>query len=330
VTDWSHLLDLLSEARTHSSESDSCFSVRPLPNERRGWIGCSPACGAAFLLHVAEEPSRQHAVSLPSLRVRHGVHVLVDDGSSRSEEVVSVLECLPGDSATVELFVRCLGSVVTSSALSASALASAVDRLLDLFRDFAHATESEVLGLWAELALIVHSPDPATMIQQWRHRAASRFDFGNERERLDVKATTSSLRHHELSLDQTMPPAGVTAAFASMMTERVASGTSVRDLWNRALARAPEHHDKIDDVCVRTLGRDWQEAQQQSFDLSRALATLRVYAVSNVPRFEHLPAGVIRARFVSDFAQGTAWQGGPPTPDGPIAAAIACTGLSAG
>lgn len=328
MTAWPDLLALLAKARSHPSASDTCFSVRPLPRQRDGWIGCSPACGAAFLLRTAEGAPRQHAVSLPSLRVRHGIRVLIDDGSTRSEEVVSLLECLSNEAPTIELFVRCVGSIAASDApLSASALATAVDRLLDLFRDFALASESELLGLWGELVLITHCPDPSRMVEQWRHSSTSRFDFGNDRERIDVKSTTSSLRHHELSFDQAVPPAGLTAAFVSIMTERVSSGTTIRDLWNRALALAPSQQGKIDATCVRSLGRDWQKAQEASFDLSRALTTLRVYPASAVPRFDRLPIGVLRARFVSDFERGTPWHGAPPTPDGPIAASLACATL---
>lgn len=328
MTYWSHLLSLLAEASARTSSSEACFSVQPLPDKRDGWIGCSSSCSAAFLLRVPDADSRQHAVSLPSLRVRHGVRVLVDDGVTRSEAVVSVLECLATDMATIELFVRCVGTAVTDSApLSALGLATAVDRLLELFRDFAHATESELLGLWGELVLITHCTDGASMARYWRHSAASRFDFGTETERLDVKTTTSSLRHHELSFDQAMPPSGVAAAFASIMTERVSNGTSVRDLWSRALALAPAEHAKIDAACVQTLGRDWAQVQDVAFDLARALSTLQLFPVSSVPRIDGLPVGVLRARFVSDFSRGTAWHGPPPSADGPIAVALGCVGV---
>lgn len=328
MTYWSQLLNLLAEASARPSSSEACFSVRPLPDARNGWIGCSSSCGAAFLLRVSDAEPRQHPVLLPSLRVRHGVKVLVDDSTTRSEEVVSVLECLAADPATIELFVRCVGTAVADdSPLSATGLATAVDRLLELFRDFAHATESELLGLWAELVLITHCMDGAAMARYWRHSATSRFDFGTETERLEVKATTSSLRHHELSFNQATPPSGVAAAFASLQTERVSNGTSVRDLWTRAITIAPADQAKIDAACVQTLGRDWVTVQDVAFDLARALETLRIFPVSSVPRLDRPPVGVLRARFVSDFDRGTAWHGPPPSADGPIAAALRCAGV---
>lgn len=328
MTEWQQLLALLSAAESADSIDDDCLSVRRLPNPETGWIGCSAEARAAFLLHVSDVGGRPHAISLPSIRARHAIRVLIDDGSSRREEVVSLVECLAEDRASVELFVRCISSLVAdcSGQLSGAGLADALDRLVDLFRNVTHATDAEVLGLWSELVIITHCSDPSASIRRWRLRGTSRYDFGTESERLDVKATTSAVRHHEVSFDQTQPPAGVTAAFASMLTERVSTGTSVRCLWELALTLAPGDHHRIDATCVRTLGRDWQIAQEHAYDLSRALSTLHVYLVTDIPRFDHLPGGVIRARFVSDFNCASPWQGTPPTPDGPIASALGCVG----
>lgn len=324
------LLRAVRSIRPKPCQSQLEFIVRPLPGgEQIGWIGRSNHCGAAFLLAVPKQDHGSPAVSLPLIRVRHGIRVAVDDGTTQCEVAVSLLECLAHDDATVELFVRAVGGTLADGVGPATpaSLGDIVERLLDLFRDYSYATDSEILGLWGELLIIARCPNSARLARQWRSHPGSRYDFGSDTERLDVKATTLAQRHHELASAQAVPPDGVTAAFASIMTERVSQGTSVGALWDRVLTLAPDSQAKIDAQCIRTLGRDWQEARQVSFDLAKALATLEVYPVSGVPRLVDLPPGVLRARFTSDFSMAQTWPGGPPTPDGPIAAALACRAL---
>jgi len=303
------------------------FAVRPLPGgEEIGWVGRNTHIGVAFLLAASDERHSHPAVSLPLIRVRHGVRVSIDDGGSRKEVTVSLIECVAQDDPTINLFVRTVGGILLDETpADHQTLGEIIERLLDLFRDYSYAGEAEILGLWAELLLIAHCPHPAQLACQWRSHAGARYDFGSEIERLDVKATTSVHRHHELSSSQVSPPPGVTVAFASIMTERVSQGTSVGALWDRVLALAPDSQARVDAQCIKTLGRDWQMAREISFDQAKALSTLEVYPVGDVPRVDTLPVGVIRGRFTSDFGMGRRWQGQPPTPEGPIAAALSCS-----
>ena len=332
MTTCRELLALLADAATRNVLRTDCYAVSALPTPNLGWIGCGNLAHAAFLLRVAPGGPRPHGMLLPAVRVRHGVHVRIDDGYGQQEVEVSVIECSASDRPMIELFVRCIGSVVAErpGPLSGAAVSDAMDRLLELFRAVAHATDGEILGLWAELALIAYSRDAAAMVGCWRLRETSSYDFGTAVERLDVKATTKSLRHHELSFEQSQPPPGATAAFASIMTERVASGVTVGQLWERILERAPALQHKVDSICVTTLGRDWQLAREHAFDLQRALTSLRVYPSVGVPRILALPQGVLRARFVSDFERGTPWHGSFPSPSGPIATAVECGSRHAG
>lgn len=320
------LLRALRSLRPRSDHDQFGFSVRPMPgSEGIGWIGRNNQSGVAFLLPVPIERHGHPAVSLPLIRVRHGVRVSIDDGNRCTEATVSLLECLAQDEPTIELFVRAVsGILVNYDRPDQESLGEIVERLLDLFRDYSHAGDGQILGLWAELLLIAHCPSPPQLARQWRSHAGSRYDFGSATERLEVKATTSVQRHHELSSNQVTPPPGVTAAFVSIMTERVSQGTSVGALWDRVLTLAPDAQARIDAECIRTLGRDWQMARETSFDQAKALSTLEVYPVGDVPCLVDLPAGVIRVRFTSDFGMGKTWRGKPPTCDGPIAAALAC------
>jgi hypothetical protein len=319
------LMQAVESIRPQRDDDELAFSVRPFPGRTEfGWVGRSVRAGVAFL--VPESPGGQGhpAVSLPLIRVRHGMRVSVDDGASCREATVSLLECLTHEPPVIELFVRTVGSALLDPNPDRASVGEVIERLIELFRDYSVGTASEILGLWAELLVIAHCANPAQLTRQWRSHAGSRYDFGNETERFDVKATTSAHRQHELSFSQANPPPNVAAAFVSVVTEQVSEGTSVLDLWNRVIQLAPDSQHRIDRECTKTLGRDWTVAAQICFDRATALSTLAVYAATEVPRFTSLPAGVIRARFTADFGAAPTWQGDPPTPDGPIAQAIAC------
>ena len=298
------LLDSISAAETLAADE---YRVRRFDDLLcSGWIGRGATASVAFVLPSdLTGESRPPAVELPSFRARHRVRVLLNKGDSAGAEykTASVIECLLEDRPSIELFVRVVGSVLdsTESEDSAQAIGQAIDKLLDLFREYSYATESEILGLWGELLVLSVATDTSYMASCWRVSEFSRFDFGNQQERVEVKATTSRQRIHELSFDQVSPSPGVEVAFVSMLTERVASGKSIGALWLDVLRKAPEMQSKIDGTCLSTLGRDWQKAQEICFDESLALSSLRVYSVRDIPRIDRLPDGVLQARFKSDF-----------------------------
>lgn len=332
MINFNFLLQTLRSITPRPDQGRLGFAVRPLPGgEEIGWIGRNTHAGVAFLLAAPGTRPSHPAISLPLLQVRHGVRVSIDDGVSRHEVTVSLLECLAQDPPTVELFIRTVGGILVDGAPpNQASLGDIIERLLELFREYSYAGDAQILGLWGELLLMAHCQNPSQLARQWRSHAGSRYDFGSETERVDVKATTAVQRHHELSFSQTTPPPGVTAVFVSIMTEQVSQGSSVGALWDRVLALAPDSQARIDAECIRTLGRDWQMARETTFDQAKAMATLKVFSVADVPRLSDLPDGVIRARFTSDFGVGHEWVGDPPTWDGPIAAALACASRSRG
>lgn len=319
------LLRLLDDTAMPTEEG--LFSVRPLPVGIHGWIGRSSQVGAAFLLHVSEG-EQPHPVSLRTVRARHRVLVEIDDGKSRGKETVTLVECISGDAETIKIFVRCIGAVLATQdgQLSSADVSMALDHLVELFRELSHATPAEIVGLWAELFIITECADPQSMASRWRLNASSRYDFGTNEERVDIKCTTSGLRHHEVSFDQANPPRGTSAGIVSVMTEATSSGTTVRELWEKALQLAPDSQHSIDTKCVRTLGRDWACAQDYAYDLAIARSTIRLYDVQGIPRLTELPAGVLRARFTVDFSAGIEWTSDAPSTGGPIALAKSCIG----
>lgn len=324
------ILQSLRTLHPRPNRGDLSFSVCPLvAGASAGWIGQNQQSGIAFLLRTSAQEARHPAIDLPLIRVRHGMRVEIDDGNTRREEVVSLLECLSHDDRTIELFTRAVGGVLPDNpnVVRSSDLGEIVEQLLALFRDFSYASDSEILGLWGELLILTYCSSPAKLATQWRSDISSRYDFGTEVEKLEVKTTTLPRRHHELAFRQAYPASGTIVAFASIMTEKVSHGTSVAALWHQVIARAPASQAKIDRQCIRTLGRDWQDASETSFDLAMALSSLSVYSSSDIPRLQSLPTGVLQARFTSDFERAKKWHGLPPSPDGPIAAALGCVGL---
>lgn len=324
---WTRLLDLLNELPSQGSGSPLTYSVKPLPVPRLGWIGKNDNARAAFLLLVPQDLPRPHAISLPHLSVRHHIRVTVNFNGTASEAVVSLLECVDADPAITEVFIRCVSSIIEDSEPSDNGglnISGLLDKLVELFRDASFASEGEILGLWGELLLITMSINSSELASYWRKKRTSTYDFDCGNERLDVKVTTGPYRQHHLSYNQAKSRDGVIVAFASMLTEQNSSGTSIRDLWQRVVQAAPEMQHHIDHSCVRTLGKDWHIAQDRKYDIQKAINSLAIFNAEMIPRFIDLPQGVLQARFISDFEQGSPWSGPPPSTNGLIALALSC------
>ena len=107
-----------------------------------------------------------------------------------------------------EFFLRSLHPVIMSlpAVPSREHVSSAVETLVDLFRQISQPPRKTVLGLWAELLIISRSSDPGKLVSCWHSQPEDRFDFASGVDRLEVKAAAGRLKIHHFSLEQLRPP----------------------------------------------------------------------------------------------------------------------------
>src|ERR1700730_1130816 len=148
------------------------------------------------------------------------------------EGVFTVIRCRSADRETIRYFLSVCQTVINllGDRPTRRAVASAVNRLVDIFRRTQALASRTISGLFGELYVISRSKNPARAVTAWRLDESARFDFVSNDARLDVKATTGRTRVHSFSYEQCNPPAGTVAVIASLLVERVAGGMSLRSL----------------------------------------------------------------------------------------------------
>jgi hypothetical protein len=195
-------------------------------------------------------------------------------------------------------------------------LAVQIPSLERLFSAFDRDSITTIIGLWAELVLIVCAADPIEAAAAWHGDPRSTFDFRAQGCAMEVKASRDAAREHWVSLDQGRAAEHTRCELASFIVAPLETegGVSITDLLRRADERLRDHpaaRSKIVEVAARTLGRDFARATHVRFDLGAALASLRFIPLREVPHGT-FDAGVLDARWKSalahtPFSDKTAW-----------------------
>jgi len=237
------------------SRAPPTFSGAPVPRAQQHHVARDHDGHPAILIEVAVEgPGAPPAITLQNLRVDHGLQcrVVQPDGEA-VESRFSLVHCLSPTRFIHECFLRTMETVLYDLPADATGrdVAHAVDSLVELFHKLQRAPSKLPQGLWAELFLIVRAHEPRSLLRAWHVSASERFDFSEGTQRVEVKCAGDRRRRHHFTFGQVYPPSGATVHVASVFVEHCAGGTTLEDLWGRALELAGSDADlraKIDRV----------------------------------------------------------------------------------
>ena len=283
------------------------FSVVAAPKEAAYYVGRDNSGYAALLIRTTGASSRVPLI-LAGIEAHFCVACRIEerDRDVRTENL-TVVSCRSQERAVERYFLLTLEFLASTLGPNptVAAVAEVVDRMVDLFQRLAKAPRKNMVGLAGELLVIRAATDPASAVRAWRVDQDERYDFAVGSLRLDAKATTTERRTHEVSFEQANPPPGTTGILTSFVIQPSAGGFSLSELISEVEARIALHDLvlKLRIVVADTLGRDMQSALGWSFDLARAIASLRMYDMSVIPAIRPpLHAGVSGVRFLTDLA----------------------------
>lgn len=294
--------DLLAELYEVAAPAGPGFSVRDVEAAPAYKIGRG-ADGAVALL----TPPDSHPDPPTRLRTLHldpRVRVRIEKAGRTAEADHGLVQLFLEDDDLLEPFlgvaaaiIRLLGPTPGPGEVSA-----ALRRLVKIF-DPAQLPRGSVLGLWAELLLVVSSSDVPAMVDAWHAHVDARFDFSAEGSRLEVKATTKDERVHQFNLRQLKPVVGLEVVVASVMTTETGAGTPIGDLVTRLehrLAKDVHRQMKVHQQVADTLGSDWTRHLGRKFDLRQASESLALLDPADVPQVNYGPAEVLEVRLTVD------------------------------
>lgn len=226
----------------------------------------------------------------------------------RTTKRFASLVCLSDDVSLVEAFWRIVSCTFEcdTAQITEDQLETRIDELIDLFRALERPGNTTVQGLWAELAVISWSRNPARALAAWHSNPNALHDFAAGADRLEVKSCGTGLREHELRLEQLSELPGGRTLLASVVLERNERGENVADLVQDILVRCQhvsEHRRKLESLVLRSLGSGWHEASDVRFDSARARSSLKLYQARAIPNFAHpIPPEIKQVRFRVDLS----------------------------
>lgn len=284
------------------------FLVRRLSADSSYYVG-RDGSGCAALLIRSTGSGRSVPLRLAGIEARFSVPCRIAEPNAPEEtQTLTVILCLSRDPPIESYFVGILETLVAnlSPTPTSKAVGEAVDQLVGLFQKLQAPAKRALAGLVGELCYILLAAEPAATVAAWRSDPHERFDFTSGSLRLDVKASTSRSRAHDISFEQANVPEGTRGLFASIWIEPAAGGVSVGELLSMVenrIATSASAVGKLRSVVADTLGSSLPTAFDCRFDLQLAKCSLQIFDASVVPGIRGTtPAGVTTVRWRSDFS----------------------------
>lgn len=284
------------------------FAAVPVTNGAPHRLGRSPD-GEPALLILSSSPGRRAApIELRHITVQHDVLCKLQTLDGSSEEAnFTVISFSGGESELRNYFLR-IGSVVVEGlgeSPSPIEVHQAVGAMVNLFRALAHAPNTSVQGLWAEVFLIARAADPVRLVRAWHATPSDRYDFNEGPYRLEVKSAAGRVRRHHFRLDQLLAPADAELLVASVLVERAGGGVTLNDMVGQIQTRLHAHpalSARVLMTIADSLGEAAPAAMQVGFDWLCAQSSLAFYRGGDIPRpNEDLPQTVTEVAFVADL-----------------------------
>lgn len=269
----------------------------------RPWIRVAVGLDGIAVLLPAVPDAVRAPIEFAHLRVRFNVKCTLETSKGLDDEILVIVQCLSTDIFIEKAFLQALSVVLPyGDKVSASELESSIRSLAELFQILQNPASGTVVGLWGELFVISEASNISLAIDAWHALPMERFDFGQDRLRVEVKTTLQSVRSHQFSLEQVRPAKNVEVIIASLLTASYVGGPSIAALLSRICASLdPARASRALKVAMQTLGRDWEVGKERAFDEQLARQTLNWYSGSAIPAVSGVADSVSQVRFRSDL-----------------------------
>ena len=311
MSDLISLFDSLAIPSTQDTEI-ARFTAQPIQSFERYRIAKDADSAPTLLISVSSQAgnSRPNPIAIEHLIVQHDVDCRISRPDGKLEEGRFTLIRCRGEERILHIyFLRVAGALIMALGTKPSQqdVASAINKLVELFRVMSEPSRKSVQGLWAELLLIVRSQDPAVLVSAWHSHPNDLYDFSKDNQRIEVKSVIGRLRRHHFSLEQLSPLQNTKVLVASVLVERAGGGVSITDLIDQIrskIATKPDLLFHLDYIVGLILGDGWRSAIEDRFDWELAINSIAFFEADAIPSIRaNVPPEVSNISFVSDLSQ---------------------------
>lgn len=159
-------------------------------------------------------------------------------------------------------------------------------------------TRNSIIGLAGELLLIMNSHEPERAISRWQWRNADLLDFVWMDMALEVKTSTTGLRHHQTSLFQHSAAISKSTLLVSLLVDESIEGVNVLELQSRIQELLPKDSATRLDLAAAVIRRVGISdlVYETRLDLPAAIRSLKLVRWSDLPN-PMFPSGVLSAEW---------------------------------
>jgi|SRR5882724_6891743 len=245
---------------------------------------------------------------LKYLELLHNVSCNIKEHESIDSGIFTLLRFKSKIPQLQEYFLSYVESLVQiiESNPTEQQLMESIAMVVEIFSLLTDAPVKSIQGLWAELAVIDMSKDPAALVDFWHALPEEKYDFNSGAEKLEVKGSASLERAHYFASDQLIVPFGSSILVASLFVRPSSNGWSLQRLVDSVTDRLGDDFSlitKLNRIVVQTLGASLEEHLGSRFDYETGKESLLYYTAEAIPRINaaHIPPEVSDVKFRSDL-----------------------------
>lgn len=303
------ITDIFKSLETPSAEGNALSATR-IPNTQYSRIAKDSEEQPALLFALS--PSFQmlnlRSYRLKYLELLHNISCNIKEDDSVTSGIFTLLRFKSKIPQLQEYFLHYAESLILiiESNPTEKQLGESIAMFAEIFSLLADVPAKSIQGLWAELAVIDMSRDPAAMLDFWHALPEEKFDFNSGAEKLEVKSSGSLQRAHHFSNDQLIAIPGSKILIASLFIRPSSNGWSLQRLVDSITAKLTDDFSlitKLTRIVVQTLGASLEEHLGSRFDYDTAKESLLFYDSEDIPKIEgiHIPQEVSEVRFRSNL-----------------------------
>ena len=285
----------------NSSEDNKFATFKPLDNKNHR-IGKNHLGEFCLLFKISKTSYYHPSNSFNSFKVHHNLNCIIEENNKKKEYNFSIINLKSSEENIVQRFydLSSLLLEIIEENVTIENLEKYISDLQNIFADKKIANQSTIVGLIGELAIIDIAEDTNFIVDKWRNKEKDKYDFLNNSNTLEVKATESSKREHNFSFEQLVNPP-FNSFVASVLVKSKSPGDKLFDfisdiekkITNKDLLYKFKKNIFIDiDI----------EENNFSFDLGYSRNNILFYQTSEVPHIENQPANVTKIKFQSNLS----------------------------
>ena len=220
------------------------------------------------------------------------------DGIERKNDLVHIIRCFSPIEKEREMFLEIIDTMIPTVKVKDDEVMLVFRTLSKFFSDKTEPSDSELIGLYAEIDAIISFSSDLDLGKYWQSKDRLKFDFSlSDKFKLEVKATTNNFRAHHFRHEQ-LNTEIFDIYILSYMLRYDDEGKSLFDLLHEVKPLIKTNHKKITRINLILKNVSEERLRAIRFSPEYTSNKRHVYDARIIPKFpDGSPEGVANAEY---------------------------------